>query len=204
MSLRGLHRTSAVVLGAFAIMHLANHLMSLHSVETHIAFMEAARTIYRQPAIEFALFVSVIIQGVSGLRMVVRGWGTRQGAAAWVQAVSGAYLAGFLLIHVSAIVFGRVALHLDTNFYFAAAGFFVPPYELFFMPYYFLAVVALFTHVGCAAYWWQGERSPRLRRMSLSVMVTAGCIAGVAIVLSLAGHLQPITVPASYLATFRR
>jgi len=203
MSLRGLHRTSAVVLGAFAIMHLANHLMSLHSVETHIAFMEVARTIYRQPAIEFALFVCVIIQCVSGLRMLVRGWSNRQGAAAWIQAVSGAYLATFLLLHVTAIVLGRVALHLDTNFYFAAAGFFVPPYQLFFIPYYFLAVVSLFTHVGCACYWWQGGRSPRLRRMSLSVMITAGCIAGGAIVLSLAGHLQPVTVPASYLATFK-
>lgn len=36
---------------------------------------------------------------------------------------------------------------VDTNFYFAAAGFHVPPNQLLFGPYYFLAVLALFTHL---------------------------------------------------------
>jgi len=204
MSLRVFHRSTAAVIAGFAIVHLANHVMSLRSIEAHIAFMDIVRTLYRQPAIEFVLIASVIFQCVSGLWMVVRGWSVRRGAVAWLQAVSGTYLALFLLVHVSAILLGRLALHLDTNFYFAAAGFHVPPYQLFFVPYYFLAVVALFTHVGCAFYWWLGARSPRLRRMSLSSMVAIGCMAGVAIDLSLAGRLRPVTVPATYLATYRR
>jgi len=204
MSLRVFHRSSAVVVAGFAIVHLTNHVMSLHAITTHIAFMDIARTVYRQPAIEFVLLASVLFQCVSGLWMVVRGWSARRGAVAWLQAVSGSYLASFLLIHVGAILLGRVALHLDTNFYFAAAGFHVPPFQLFFIPYYFLAVVALFTHAGCACYWWLGDRSPRLRRMALRVMVAIGCMAGVAIDLSLAGKLQPLTVPAKYLAAFRR
>lgn len=118
--------------------------------------------------------------------------------------MSGTYLALFLVIHVSAIAVGRLAMHLDTKFYFAAAGFHVPPFQLFFIPYYFLAVVALFTHVGCASYWSLAGRSPRLRRTLLSVMVAMGCIAGVAIDLSLAGRLQPLTIPAAYLAPYKR
>jgi len=144
MSLRVFHRSTAAVIVVFAIVHLANHLTSLHSIAAHIAFMDVARTLYRQPVIEFALFASVLFQCVSGLWLVARGWSARQGLVAWVQAVSGTYLALFLVIHVSAIVLGRLALHLDTNFYFAAAGFHVPPYQVFFIPYYFLAVVALF------------------------------------------------------------
>jgi len=204
MSLRVFHRGTAVVIAGFVIVHLANHLLSLYSIAAHIAFMKVARTVYRHPVIEFVLLVSVIFQGGSGLWMVVRGWSVRQGAVAWLQATSGGYLAVFLLIHVSAIMLGRFALHLDTNFYFAAAGFHVPPFQLFFIPYYLLAVVALFTHVGCACYWSLGGRSPRLRRVALSVMVVTGCIAGVAIDLSLAGKLQPVTVPDRYLAAFRR
>jgi len=127
MSLRVFHRGTAVVIAGFVIMHLANHLLSLHSLVAHIAFMKVARTVYRHPAIEFVLLVSVIFQCGSGLWMVVRGWSARQRAVAWLQATSGGYLAVFLLIHVSAIMLGRIALHLDTNFYFAAAGFHVPP-----------------------------------------------------------------------------
>lgn len=59
----------------------------------------------------------------------------------------------FLVVHVADVVVDRSALGLDTNFYFAAAGFHVWPFGLFFGPYYFLAVITLFTHLGCAAYW---------------------------------------------------
>lgn len=78
------------------------------------------------------------------------------------------------------------------------------PALIFFIPYYFLAVVSLCTHVGCAGYWLLGERSPRLGRMALCGMVAIGCIAGVAINLSLAGQLQPVTVPATYLKVYGR
>ncbi len=204
VSLRVFHRSSAAVIAAFAIVHLANHLMSLHSIPAHIAFMDVARTFYRQPAVEVTLVGSVLFQCASGLLMVVRGLSAGHGAVARLQALSGIYLVFFLLIHVSAIALGRVALQLDTNFYFAAAGFHVPPYQLFFIPYYFLAVVSLCSHVGCAGYWLLGERSPSLRRMALCGMVAIGCIAGVAINLSLAGQLQPVTVPATYLKVYGR
>lgn len=110
VSRRAFHRSTAVVISGIAIVHLANHLVSLHSIAAHIAFMNVARTVYRQPAIEFVLIASVIFQCGSGLWMVVRGWSARQGAVAWLQALSGSYLAVFLLIHVSAVVLGRIVL----------------------------------------------------------------------------------------------
>jgi succinate dehydrogenase/fumarate reductase cytochrome b subunit len=202
VTLRALHRSSACVLIVFAILHIGNHLAALHGIHTHLAVMEALRGIYRRPAVEVLLLFLASFQAVSGLAMVVRGWAARHGRVAWLQALSGTYLAIFLVVHVGAVLFGRSALGLDTNFYFAAAGFHVPPYGWFFAPYYFLAVLALFAHLGCAFYWWQRARAPRRARAGLFAALVAGSIASLAICLSLAGLLRPVFIPAEYKATY--
>jgi succinate dehydrogenase/fumarate reductase cytochrome b subunit len=204
MTLRTLHRTSAIVIATFACLHIANHLASLAGIPTHIAFMEAARSVYRQPMVETFLLACVAFQVASGLWFVVRGWKQRQGGIAWLQVISGALLAFFLLVHVGAVLYGRNALNLDTNFYFAAAGFHVPPNQFFFAPYYFLAVLALFTHLGCAAYWNLQAASARVRTLAVTLPMVVGGIVSMLIVLSLAGKLQPVDVPAKYKATYIR
>ncbi len=60
----------------------------------------------------------------------------------------GFYLAIFLVIHVSVILSGRYILHLDTNFYFGAAGLSSFPLNLFFIPYYGLAIFSFFGHIA--------------------------------------------------------
>src|SRR5689334_17908468 len=117
MNLRALHRLSAFLIASFAVVHIANHLASLASVSAHLGFMEATRVLYRQPLVEGILLACVTFQGASGLWLVFAGWKQRQGTVAWIQAASGFYLALFLLIHVAAVMFGRAALGLDTNFF---------------------------------------------------------------------------------------
>lgn len=202
MILRALHRTSAILIVAFASVHIANHLVSLSSVASHIAFMELARKIYRDPYVESVLLSGVAFQIVSGLWLFIRGWQARQGRIAWLQAASGAYLAFFLLVHVGAVLFGRAVLNLDTNFYFAAAGLHVPPNQFFFAPYYFFAIVALFTHVGCAAYWKFRAHSRVIRMLALALPMAFGGVVALLIVLSLAGMVKPFEVPAKYKATY--
>jgi len=202
MNLRTLHRTSAVLIVAFACLHIANHLASLVSISSHISFMDAARNVYRQPVVEMVLLFCVAFQICSGLWFVVRGWKQRQGLLPWLQAASGAYLAFFLLVHVGAVLFGRSVLNLDTNFYYAAAGLHVPPNQFFFAPYYLLAVFALFTHLGCAAYWQFQNASRSVRTISVAVPMLVGGIVSLLIVLSLAGMLQPVEIPAKYKATY--
>jgi hypothetical protein len=107
-----------------------------------------------------------------------------------------------LLVHVGAVLYGRSALQLDTNFYFAAAGFHVPPYQFFFAPYYFLAVFALFTHIGCATYWQFEAGSRTARRLAVAVPMVVGSLVSLLIVLSLAGLVQPVKVPLKYKATY--
>lgn len=202
MTLRNLHALSAILIAAFACLHLGNHLAGLSGVAKHIAFMEVARSVYRFPPVEFALLSCVAFQIVSGLTFVVRGWKQRHGLIPWLQAISGAYLSFFLVVHVGAILFGRTVLNLNTNFYFAAAGFHVAPFQFFFAPYYVLAVVALFTHLGCAAYW-QVQDRPRIARvLVVALPIAIGAVTSLVIVLSLAGALFPLQVPAEYKATY--
>lgn len=202
MNLRALHRSSAMLIVVFVCLHLANHLASLGGVATHIAFMKVARTIYRQPVVEVLLLACVAFQVGSGLRLALRGWRERRGFVPWLQALSGTYLVLFLLVHVGAILFGRTVLDLDTNFYFSAAGFHVPPYQYLFAPYYFFGVLALFTHLGCAVYWQLHAASRAARVLAIGLPVLVGASVALLIVLSLAGMLQPVDVPAAYKATY--
>ena len=202
MSLRTFHRISAFALIAYAILHVGNHLLALRGVATHISLMGMLRHIYRQPFIEGLLLFCVVFQVASGLWLVIRGWKGRTGRIAWLQALSGLYMALFLAIHVSAVLYGRAILGLDTNFYFAAAGFHVPPYEWFFALYYTLAVLALFAHIGCVIYWQLQECAPNVAKLALMSILTAGACASLAITLSLAGRLQPVKIPPAYKATY--
>ena len=99
-------------------------------------------------------------------------------------------------------LFGRAVLHLDTTFYYAAAGFHVPPFQFFFAPYYSLGVLALFTHVGCALYWQVQSSSRTARVLAVAVPSVVGLVVSLLIVLTLAGVFYPVQVPPEYKATY--
>lgn len=164
--------------------------------------MESARLFYRYPLVEIFLLSCVIFQIGSGSWFVFKGWKSRKGRVPWLQAASGAYLAFFLLVHVAAVLIGRLLLDLDTNFHFAAAGFHVEPYIFFFAPYYFLAVLAFFTHLGCAAYWGFNASSIKVRKGVIVGATLAGSAISFLIVLSLAGYIHPVEIPTKYKATY--
>jgi succinate dehydrogenase hydrophobic anchor subunit len=189
---RRLHRAGGALLAVFVAVHVANHLAALAGVDAHVRFMDAARRVYRQPVVEAVLLLCVVLQAASGLRMLWTGRHRRRGALAWLQAGSGAYVALFLAIHVVAVLAGRVS-GLDTNFHFAAAGLHVWPLVLFFVPYYFLAVAALFVHLGCAL---------RRGRAVVAGFAAVGAVVAGLIVATLMGMVVPVEIPARYLATF--
>jgi hypothetical protein len=188
-----LHRAAGVVLAVFLMVHVANHLAALAGVEAHVRFMDAARRVYRQPVVEAVLLLCVALQAASGLRMLWTGRRGRRAVLAWLQAGSGAYIALFLAIHVGAVLAGRIAGGLDTNFFFAAAGLHVWPFVLFFVPYYFVAVAALFVHLGCAL---------RRGRAVVAGFSAVGVVVAGLIVAALMGKVVPVEIPARYLMTF--
>ena len=137
--------------------------------------MNAFRKVYRFPAVEALLLLCVTIQVIGGLSLVVGGWRRRRGAVQRLQARAGLYLSLFLLIHFSAILYGRAVLHLDTNFYYAAAGFHVPPIQCF------------FSHIGCAVYLRAARHPVHLRRIGFILPIGLGVAIAALIVLSLSG-----------------
>jgi hypothetical protein len=195
MAPRRLHRAAGAVLAVFVTVHIANHLAALAGVDAHVRFMERARLVYRQPVVEVVLLLCAALQVASGVSMLWTGRHRRRTPVAWLQAGSGAYIALFLAIHVGAVLVARSLGGLDTNFYFAAAGLHVWPFALFFAPYYFLAVAALFAHVGCAL---------RRGRAVVAWMSGAGVVVAVLIVATLMGKVVPVAIPTVYLTTFGR
>lgn len=196
------HRLTAGLLVAFVAVHLVNHLVGLSGAEAHIAFMHSLRVIYRHPLAETVLLLAVVGQMLSGFGLVARRWKQRRGVVAALQAVSGLYLAVFLLNHVGAVLVARSVLRLDTNFYFAAAGFHVWPFQFFFAPYYTLGVLAVFTHLGCALYWRLSGSSRSTRSLALALPVGVGLVVALLIVCCLAGMLGPVEIPDAYKAMF--
>jgi hypothetical protein len=206
MNIRRVHRVSATVVIAYAALHIANHLVGLAGVEAHRTTMEALRHLYRAPTVEMLLLASVAVQIATGLWLFIAGVRTRKGQMAWLQATSGLLLGTFMAIHVAAVLFGRHQLQLETNLYYAAAGMHVPQTRGFFVPYYFLGVLALFVHLGCALYRLRQRRRNDAHLPSAWKTVggaaASGAVIALLLVLLLAGAIVPINVPAAYIATF--
>ncbi|MCU0385988.1 MAG: hypothetical protein MUE38_08155 [Flavihumibacter sp.] len=148
MKIKQIHFFSGVVLACFIGIHLFNHFISIFGIQRHIELMDSLRKIYRHPFVEMILLVSVVVQIRSGLQLVRRKGSRNAGFFDKLHLYSGLYLAIFLVIHVSAVLVGRFYLKLDTNFYFGAAGINSFPVNLFFIPYYALAVLSFFGHLA--------------------------------------------------------
>ncbi len=143
-----LHFITGSVIFIFILTHLGNHLAGFLSADSHINLMNALRKVYRNPVIETVLLLSILSQVISGLTLFIHKRKFANEFFGKLQLWSGLYLAAFFLIHVSAVMIGRYFLNLDTNFYFGAAGLNVFPINLFFIPYYGLAILAFFGHLS--------------------------------------------------------
>ncbi|WP_226647063.1 hypothetical protein [Microbulbifer variabilis] len=197
--LHKLHRISALLISLYVLFHLTNHVIALGGVSAHINFMENLRPIYRAKVIEPILLFCALFQVTSGIIFIARRWGKRRGFFDHAQAISGGYLAFFLMFHVSAVMYGRLVQGLDTNFFFAAAGLQPGAYPWFFLPYYTLAVVAYFTHLACGLRWILREHlsTQTLNRAAGGVM-TVGLLLGLTIVSTFSGAIYPIALPNEY------
>lgn len=143
-----LHYFSGLTITVFVALHLFNHLISIWGIDKHIEWMISLRLFYRNLFVEIILLSAVVIQIVSGLKLF---FVSRKAVVSMMDKLhvwSGLYLAFFLVIHVAAVMVGRFVLHLDTNFYFGAAGVNSFPFNLFFIPYYALAILSFFGHIA--------------------------------------------------------
>ncbi|AWW00410.1 hypothetical protein [Arcticibacterium luteifluviistationis] len=148
MSLRKIHYYSGLTLTLFIGFHLVNHFVSIFGVQYHLDLMDSFRVVYRNILVETVLLAAVLVQILSGLKLAFSKKKVMASFYEKVQVYSGLYLAFFLVIHVSAVLFGRLVLEVDTNFYFGVAGLNAFPLSLFFVPYYSLGIMSFFGHIA--------------------------------------------------------
>lgn len=199
MKIKSLHYFSGLTISIFVGLHLLNHLCSIMGISQHIEVMNIFRKIYRNAVCESILLLAVIIQIISGLSLFRNLRKTTTSNFEKLQVWSGLYLAFFLIIHVSAVLIGRFCLHLDTNFYFGAAGINTFPTQLFFIPYYILAILSFFGHIAAIHY-----KKMQTSFLSLSpakqskVILLIGILTTILIFYGFTNHFKGVQIPKKY------
>ena len=146
--MKRIHYFSGVLISFFVGLHLFNHLYSILGADAHIEMMNDLRVVYRNIIAETILLFAVIIQVFSGIKLIFKKRKNVTDFFEKLQIWTGLYLAIFFFIHLSAVLSGRLILNLDTNFYFGVAGLNTFPLNLFFIPYYGLAIISFFGHIS--------------------------------------------------------
>ncbi|WP_345055908.1 hypothetical protein [Hymenobacter glaciei] len=183
----------------FVGLHLLNHVCSIYGADKHIEVMTALRLFYRSRFIEPVLLSAVIVQIISGLKLFNSSRRTATSIFDKLQIWTGLYLAIFFIIHLGAVLSGRFLLHLDTNFYFGVAGLNTFPLNLFFIPYYGLAIISFFGHIACVHNKKMKRNILNLTPVRQSVVVFGfGICVTPLIFYGLTNHFKGVRIPTEY------
>lgn len=199
MTLKKIHYISGLTISVFVGLHLFNHCFSILGADKHIEVMTFLRHFYRNIFIETILLLAVAAQLYSGLKLFTIKRQTAKSSFEKLHRWTGLYLSFFFIIHLSAVLAGRLILNLDTNFYFGAAGLNSFPLNLFFIPYYLLAVVSFFGHLAAV----HNQRMTKIilgfspYQQSILIITTGICFA-VFLIYSLTNKFQGFQIPAEY------
>lgn len=199
MNIRKVHFITGLTITIFTGIHLFNHVYSIFGADKHIELMTSMRPFYRNIFIETILLVAVAIQIYSGLKLFIT---KRKYATSFFERLhiwSGLYLAMFFVIHLGAVFAGRLFLHLDTNFYFGVAGLNSFPINLFFIPYYTLAVISFFGHMAAIH---SKKMKQEVLGMTASgqakIILALGVCLAIVILYGLTNRFQGVEIPAEY------
>lgn len=193
------HYFSGVTISIFVGLHLFNHLYSVFGINAHIELMNDLRIVYRNFFSESILFLALVIQIFSGIKLFFKKRKTVSTFFERMQIWSGLYLAFFLLIHLSAVLSGRLVLKLDTNFYFGVAGLNTFPFNLFFIPYYVLAIISFFGHISAVHSFKMKHNILGIHPIKQSyIMLIIGIILSFTIVYGLTNGLNGVKIPKEY------
>lgn len=199
MTTKKIHYISGLTITLFVGLHLFNHSLSVWGADIHIEMMNTLRVFYRHIIVETILLIAILIQIVSGLKLFKN---NRKIAVSYFEKLhiwTGLYLAFFFIIHLSAVLGGRLFLQLDTNFYFGVAGLNSFPFNLFFIPYYGLAILSFFGHVAAIHNKKMKKSVLGLKPNQQSTLILAlGFILTIFIFYGLTNHFKGVTIPKEY------
>jgi hypothetical protein len=199
MTIKKIHFISGLTIAVFVGLHLFNHFMSIWGAEKHIAVMDILRLFYRNIFIEIILLLAVLTQIITGIKLFISKRKTAITFFDKLQIWSGLYIAIFFVIHVSVVFLGRIFLHLDTNFYFGVAGLNTFPLNLFFIPYYGLAIISFFGHLSAIHNSKMKQPVLGLTPKTQSILILVfGLMLTLAIFYGLTNHFKGVTVPVEY------
>lgn len=199
MTLKKIHYISGLTISIFVGLHLFNHCFSILGADKHIEVMTTLRHFYRNIFIETILLLAVATQIYSGLKLFRT---KRQTAKTFFQKLhiwTGLYLAIFFVIHLSAVLAGRLVLNLDTNFYFGVAGLNSFPFNLFFIPYYSLAIISFFGHISAIHYQRMTKNILGFNHYKQSILIlTIGICITIFLIYGLTNKFQGFQIPETY------
>lgn len=199
MTTRRLHYISGLTITIFIGLHLFNHLCSIWGVDKHIEIMNTLRFFYRNIFVETILLIAVFVQIVSGLKLFKTNRKIANTTFEKLHVWTGLYLAIFFVIHLSAVLGGRYFLHLDTNFYFGVAGLNSFPTNLFFIPYYGLAIISFFGHTASIHNKkMKNEFLTLTPNRQATIIFIFGIILTMTIFYGLTNHFNGVTIPKEY------
>ncbi len=199
MPVRKLHYASGVIITVFVGLHLFNHAWSVFGADRHIEMMNALRPFYRNIFVEIVLLGAILVQITSGLKLFKTNRKTAAGYFDKLQVWTGLYLAIFFIIHLGAVLGGRVFLNLDTNFYFGVAGLNTFPFLLFFIPYYSLAILSFFGHIASIhSKKMQQDIFGLSPKGQATTILVSGLLCTVMIFYGLTNQFRGVTIPKEY------
>jgi hypothetical protein len=199
MTVKRIHYISGLTITIFIGLHLFNHFCSIFGADKHIEIMKTLRLFYRNIFIETVLLFALLVQIISGLKLFKVNRKIATSNFEKLHVWTGLYLAIFFVIHLSAVLGGRYFLHLDTNFYFGVSGLNSFPTNLFFIPYYGLAIFSFFGHIASI-------HSKKMKkqvfgltpnRQATSILIF-GAILTLTIFYGLTNHFKGVTIPKEY------
>lgn len=181
---------------AFFAAHMINHLVIYLGSEAHLAFMETLRAVYRFPLVELLLIWAILRQILAGIRQLKR-FGIKSKGRFTVLVYSGLYLIFFLALHLSAIGIARYVQGVDTNLYFALAGYRTSA-ALLVVPYYAVAIFAAFAHMGAVIWLRTRAARPKFANVTYHAGVYGGIAMALILSLGLSGLAVPFEIPQLY------
>lgn len=199
MAIRKIHYISGLIMTIFIGLHLFNHFCSIFGVDKHFEMMHNLRLFYRNIFIETILLGAVLVQFISGINLFKKNRKIATSNFEKLHVWSGLYLAIFFVVHLSAVLGGRFLLHLDTNFYFGVAGLNTFPFNLFFIPYYGLAILSFFGHIASV----HSKKMARAilglspKNQAISILIL-GIILTIMIFYGLTNHFKGVSIPTDY------
>ena len=197
--MKRLHYVSGIVITIFVGVHLFNHACSVVGADKHIEMMNSFRLFYRNIFVEIILLSAVFVQIFSGLKLFKINSKSATSNFEKLHIWTGLYLAIFLVIHVGAVLGGRLFLHLDTNFYFGVAGLNSFPFNLFFIPYYAIAIMSFFGHIAAI-------HNKKMQHVIFGftpngqskVILVCGICLTITIFYGLTNHFEGVEIPPAY------